>query len=154
MGDDPATLPSRVPLGLYPQSTTCAGPGPVDIWKIKMGYIYLQRMGGLWRLNNSSMGFNQPIWIWTNKTMGTLRFDRRKWRIFLDFQTIVKGGLWGVYVCMWLILFGWWHHCIVVAQAFCWGVLVDFGATFRLRPFSRMRLGLVVVVRVYVSVLC
>ena len=111
-------------------------------------------MGGLWRLNNSSMGFNQPIWIWTNKTMGTLRFDRRKWRIFLDFQTIVKGGLWGVYVCMWLILFGWWHHCIVVAQAFCWGVLVDFGATFRLRPFSRMRLGLVVVVRVYVSVLC
>ena len=111
-------------------------------------------MGGLWRLSNSSMGFHQPIWIRTNKTTGTLRFDRRKWWIFLDFQTIVKGGLWGVYVCMWLILFGSWHHCIVVAQAFCWGDLVDFGATFRVRPFSRMRLGLVVVVRVYVSVLC
>ena len=40
MGDDPATLPSRVPLGLYPLSTTCAGPGPVDTWKIKMGYNF------------------------------------------------------------------------------------------------------------------
>ena len=43
MGDDPATLPSRVPLGLYPLSTTCAGPGPVDMWKIKMGYNVFYR---------------------------------------------------------------------------------------------------------------